>query len=59
MDTELQFVIMKWRYEGICYYDTVKESKVQLLIEQDDFRTLFILFVDWFDETKNDYRNQW
>ena len=59
MDTELQFVIMKWRYEGICYYDTVKESKVQLLIEQDGFRTLFILFVDWFDETKNDYRNQW
>ncbi len=59
MDIELQFVIMKWRYEGICYYHIGKESKVRLVIEQDDFRTLFILFVDWFDETKNDYRNQW
>ena len=59
MDIELQVVIMKWRYEGICYYHIGKESKVRLVIEQDDFRTLFILFVDWFDETKNDYRNQW
>ena len=43
---------LKWRYGGVCYYDTVKESKVRLLIEQDDFRTIFILFVDLSDETK-------